>query len=123
MRSAPWLALIPLVTLVYGFSVTLFYGPTGAPAPDPAYYYLLNALNLIVGYPIEYLDQPGTPVQMLGAVALAVTHALYGSDGITQDLLTRPGMYAVAFFRSLVFMRPRWPRWVTSRGVAAAAWA
>jgi hypothetical protein len=101
MRSVLWLALIPFATLVYAFSVTLFYGPTGAPDPDPAYYYLLNTLNLIVGYPIEYLDQPGTPVQMLGAVALSVTHALYGSAGITEDLLTRPGMYAVAFFRTL----------------------
>jgi hypothetical protein len=99
-----WLTLIPFATLLYGFTLTSFYGPTAAPDPDPAYYYVLNALNLLEGHPIAYIEQPGTPVQIVGAIAFRTVYALQGSGGVAHDLIDDPAVYVVTFFRFLVLL-------------------
>lgn len=58
---------------------------------DPTYPYVLNALLVAEGRPPALATHPGTPLQVLGAVVLRVTHALSGSRLSLKDhVLTDP---------------------------------
>jgi len=43
--------------------------------PRSCYYFLLTSLNFVAGHPIIYTDNPGTPVQMVGVVAIRTVYA------------------------------------------------
>lgn len=63
---------------------------------DPAYFYLLNSLNLaqFSGYGVGHVDHPGTPLQMLGAIVIKVYFLLSGKQEVmVSDVLTGPEAY------------------------------
>jgi hypothetical protein len=58
---------------------------------DPTYPYVLNALLVAEGRPPALATHPGTPLQVLGAAALHVAHAVSGSpQGLREHVLTDP---------------------------------
>lgn len=69
---------------------------------DPTYPYVLNALLVAEGRPPALATHPGTPLQVLGAVVLRVTHALSGSPMSLKDhVLTDPERF-VAGIRTVL---------------------
>lgn len=65
---------------------------------DPEYVYLLNAANLAGLKGVGYIDHPGTPVQVLGAVTIRIVHFFNFSSEINwrTDVLQRPEYYLKA---------------------------
>lgn len=105
VRSPLWLLMVPLATLIYSVGLEAFLGPSGVGFPDPGYHYLFDGLNLLEGYPIErHIEHPGTPVQVIGAVAIRSIYALTGSGGIVRDLVERPKIYISGFFVLLMVL-------------------
>lgn len=68
---------------------------------DPAYVYLLNALNLAELAPPWHVDHPGTPVQLLGALVIRAEWARRCLVGVcapvAQDVLADPERYLRLF--------------------------
>ena len=60
---------------------------------DPTYPYLFNSLNLLNKIPPSHIDHPGTPVQLLGALILKITHLGSSIDQITEKILRDPEQY------------------------------
>jgi len=60
---------------------------------DPSYLYLGSALHIAHGkFPI-HVDNPGAPVQLLGALSLRITHTIAGKGGFPEDVISRPEFY------------------------------
>lgn len=57
---------------------------------DPDYYYLLNGLRLVEGLPPTDLSHPGTPAQMLVALALRLMHPAMGTEELVLAVLKDP---------------------------------
>jgi hypothetical protein len=102
--TAIWLALVPAAVLAYAVKLVLSFGPSGANSPDPSYYYLMNALNLLEGHRIEHIHHPGTPVQAIGAATIAAVHALTGSADAVRDVVERPAAYVTAYYLVLMVL-------------------
>src|SRR4051812_45859061 len=84
--------LIPLVTAV-------LIGIFGPYEGDPSYGPLMSALNLLHLHPPGYLDHPGTPIHILGAVILAqawlVRTPFTGFAGLDTDILLNPNLFLI----------------------------
>lgn len=52
--------------------------------------FLLNSLNLVNGVPPWHVDQPGTPLQLLGALAMYLYSKLFSVENITTAVLQDP---------------------------------
>lgn len=90
------LSLLSLLILpaVY-FALTLVLRENGGPfwiwhIVDPSYYYLFDALNLVNLTPPGHPYHPGTPVQVLGALALKSAYPLTDGPAITQAVMADP---------------------------------
>lgn len=64
---AEWAAPLPFYSLKY----------------DPEMPYFMNSLALFKGIPYSYIDHPGTPVEVLGSVLLAITRPVTRMRGVT----------------------------------------
>lgn len=104
VRSLLWLLLIPFAVLVYAIRLPGFFAPSAVFEADPSYFFLMNSLNIVMGHPVWYINQPGTTVETIGAVTIRVVHGIVGSGDIVTDVIQRPGMYVTAFY--LVLMMP-----------------
>jgi len=71
---------------------------------DPTYAYLTNGLLLATGRAAAHTDNPGTPVQLLGAVTIRVAHLLTGRGELEEDVLARPERYLAAMRLVLVMV-------------------
>lgn len=69
---------------------------------DPDGVYLVNSLSLATLRPIDHIDHPGTPVQILGAFALRAVHAVSGEGTLTEDVFRRPETYLSAIHLALL---------------------
>ena len=75
---------------VLGVALAGYYGLVewGAPLPfystkyDPEMPYFMNSLALFKGVPYGYIDHPGTPVEVLGTMMLALTRPWTRSIGV-----------------------------------------
>jgi hypothetical protein len=63
---------------------------------DPDYVYLLNGLNILQGFVPAHLDHPGTPLQVIVALVIKITHWLAGSGDVAGDVVRRPDLYLYA---------------------------
>ena len=61
-----WLAPLPFYSMKY----------------DPEMPYFMNSLALIKGVPYGYIDHPGTPLEVLGTIMLALTRPWTRSSGV-----------------------------------------
>jgi uncharacterized membrane protein len=86
--SFPIAILILLLLGWFVFSQIVFPG-LFSQNYDPEMAYLFSSLNVVKGQPIVYIDHPGTPMQLAGALILLVTYPLAkwsGSSFITYTL-------------------------------------
>lgn len=86
---------------------------------DPCYVYLISSLNIAQFTSPVHFDHPGTPVQIIGAIVIKLTHLFKGSPfSVSEDVLTNPESYldniqislvvincAVLFFTALIIYR------------------
>ncbi|PWB77804.1 MAG: hypothetical protein C3F07_00360 [Anaerolineales bacterium] len=69
---------------------------------DPAALYFIDSLSVFIGKSYEYVDHPGTPVQVIGSLLLAVTYPFFESrDAFVNFFLARPGAF---FLMAHVFL-------------------
>lgn len=62
---------------------------------DPAAYYMLDSLSVFIGKSYVYVDHPGTPMQIIGTLMLALTYPFFESTkAFVHFYITKP----VAFF-------------------------
>ncbi|HET9907646.1 MAG TPA: hypothetical protein VFQ23_13425, partial [Anaerolineales bacterium] len=61
---------------------------------DPAAVYFLDSLSVFVGRSYTYVDHPGTPIQLIGTLFLALTYPFLGRQEAFIDFhLARPGAF------------------------------
>ncbi|MBF0504439.1 MAG: hypothetical protein HQL14_04975 [Candidatus Omnitrophica bacterium] len=88
-----WIAvIIPFIVLFFSFQFKLATGPYWQ-FPDPSYAYLLSSLSLIKNFSTTYIDHPGTPVQILGAVVILLLNMGQSASGIIHRALLAPDFY------------------------------
>jgi hypothetical protein len=69
---------------------------------DPAALYLVDSLSAFIGKTYVYVDHPGTPVQVIGSLLLALTYPFFHSKEVfIQFFLVRPNVF---FFMANVFL-------------------
>lgn len=99
------LVIIPIIFVFTAAALKQARGPYWMGSNyDPDYAYLLNSLNLTQGHGIGHYDHPGTPVHILGALALGPSHLLrtHQFGGLAKDVLQYPEFYLNAI--SLTFL-------------------
>ncbi len=95
-RPFPWSKLatvgaIPLLLLALGLSLAPARGEFWLGQNyDPSYLYLFGSLTLAEGAPTSFLDHPGVPVQLLGAVVLRLRHLFTGEGALRDAVLAAP---------------------------------
>ena len=58
---------------------------------DPAAFYFLDSLSVFIGRTYVYVDHPGTPMQIIGSLLLALTYPfLGGTQAFINFYITRP---------------------------------
>jgi len=107
IKLSPFLLLIPLFIIVWGFLNLYFFDPFYAHASDPEYPYLLNGLNvaLLEFSRIGHFDHPGTPFQIYCGLIIRLTHIFSGKEAIAQDVISRPEYYLSAISFSLIILQ------------------
>jgi hypothetical protein len=62
---------------------------------DPAYMYLLNSLNVARMKNVGHIDNPGTPLQVAGAVVMRIVHFIsnHPKDDLQAHVLKNPEIY------------------------------
>lgn len=100
-QSKRFLWIIPMMFLLVGLSFS-----RAKFANDPDYIYLLNALNIIKLQPVGHIDNPGTTVMELGAVAVWVNWLFdsTATEGAVAEVIKNPDKYIEGFGRFLVFL-------------------
>jgi len=89
---APYIALsvIPFLTVITGVKIRNVSTPYYLLNYDPDYAYLFNSLSILSFLAPEYIDHPGTPVQLLGALILKLMHPFEGSEQIIYEVIEDP---------------------------------
>ena len=91
MRRALAAAALPLVIGLAALGIWEARGPFWLGTnQDPTYVYLLDSLRLAVGVPVVHVNHPGTPVLMLGAAGLSLTHAGSEPEGLVAAVVGDP---------------------------------
>jgi len=88
-------AIIPIVFFIYFLFLysqrVPFYHSYNS---DPQYIHLFSGLNLAQGIvEIGNLDNPGTPLQVIEAVVIKLTHYFSGEKPLPEDVLANPEKY------------------------------
>ncbi len=91
-----WTAIwaLPIAGLVAGIILRGHAGPFWLWSNlDPDYWYLLDSLNILnLNWPV-HIAHPGTPLQVLGALLIKLSHPFSSADEITNLVLKDPEPY------------------------------
>lgn len=88
------LLVLPLLLINTGSLLTESKGPYWlAPNQDPEYAYLFNALNVATLTKIGHTDHPGTPVQVIGGIALRLLNINASSSTLAEEVIRDPEYY------------------------------
>lgn len=94
------LFLVPIPILVYWVYWSL--QPSYWFNADPATLYFIDSLSVFIGKSYVYVDHPGTPMQVIGSILLALVYPFFGGrDAFLQFFLSRPNAF---FFMAHVFL-------------------
>ena len=63
---------------------------------DPSFHYLLNSLKIVELETPAHVDNPGTPLQVVGAVVISAIHLFRDTDSVRFDVLQNPDLYLEA---------------------------
>lgn len=104
-REMLWPLLACLVLVVVYVLMVPYFRPLYLRYSDPDYVYLGNGLALNYLVPVGHVDHPGTPVQVLSAVGIALKYYLFPESGAVmyKDVLSHPESY-LAFINGLIFV-------------------
>ncbi len=103
LRSVPLLLFVPLTVILVGLLIKRSLGPFWVGTNyDPDCLYLFASLNIANLMGPGFVAHPGTPLQLFGALVLAVTHLVAGSGSLVTDVLTRTQLFMNALSYSLM---------------------
>jgi hypothetical protein len=91
--------IIPAMLILSAAAMKYARGPYYICSPtDNDYLYLVSSLAMADSKPVFFTDHPGTPLQMLGAVTMKITHALDSSqrENLAYAVLKNPEFYLKA---------------------------
>ena len=92
--------LVPIPILGYWVYWTLH--PSYWFNADPAALYFIDSLSVFIGKSYVYVDHPGTPVQVISSLLLALAYPFFSSkEAFIQFFLVRPNVF---FFMTNVFL-------------------
>lgn len=92
----PFLIALPftLFFVVYVYQLNKSRGEYWhAGMSDPSFLYLGSALNIASGHFPTHVDNPGAPVQAIGAICFRITHIIAGQGDFAEDVLSRTVFY------------------------------
>lgn len=93
----PLLLILPVILFLTCSLLQKYQGPYFTNSQyDPSYVYLISSLNLshFSGYGVEHIDHPGTPVQVIGAIVIKLSHFVTGEKiSLAEDVLLNPEKY------------------------------
>lgn len=93
-------AIVALPMLVYWIYWTL--NPSYWYNGDPAAFYMVDSLSVFDGGTYTYVDHPGTPMQVLGTIFLALTYPFFGGyEAFIDFYIARPQAF---FLMAHVFL-------------------
>jgi hypothetical protein len=95
MRMKLILGILPLAFLLCGFIFREMASPYSQRSIDPEYIYFISALSMGSGIPdVAHIDNPGTPLQVLGAIVFRVVW-LFEASGkpFAESVLTQSDDY------------------------------
>jgi len=136
----PYVQWMPIVLLVsYWIWVHLIFPTPFYTYYDPETPYMLNSLMIFKGQRYAYIDHPGTPVEVIGSVLLALTYpaAVLNHEAFVPFTLKNPEIFltlarafltlmsalcAVLLFR-FAFVRKTWLGLLTALAVALTFYA
>src|SRR5438128_2129457 len=125
-RLAGWLGIVSvcLAFAIYGF-ITAWLAPISARLHyDPSLQYMLSSLSWFRGATYAYIDHPGTPLEVLGTVLLALTLPFVNSapGGFITFHLTHPQVFLGVAQTLLVVASMAVAAWLTRHSIAATHW-
>jgi hypothetical protein len=95
--------LVTSPILIYWFYWT--FNPSYWFNGDPAAYYLVDSLSVFTGGSYLYVDHPGTPVQIVGTLLLALTYPFFdGRDAFINFYITKPEAFFLMTHTFLLVM-------------------
>jgi hypothetical protein len=105
------LLILPVLTAAIALTLRESAGPFWVWSNlDPDYFYLFDALHLVIGEPPGHIPHPGVPVDMLGALVLRLAHLGDASARILDLSLADPETQLAAISTAIVL------------AIALAAW-
>jgi hypothetical protein len=103
LRSVLLLSIVPLTVILIGLLVKQSLGPFWiGPNYDPDCLYLFASLNIANLMGPGLVAHPGTPLEVIGALVLVVTHFVAGQGSLVADVLTRTQVFMNALSYSLM---------------------
>lgn len=115
MRRLLIFAAAPVLLLAIA---AIILAMAGGHSPDPDYAYFFNGLEILDLHPPSYYDHPGTPVEMLAALAILVTWLVrLPLDGasILASAVARPEVYLNVINAGLVLTAAAALLWLGQR--------
>lgn len=92
--------IAPVVLLFIALMLTNARGPFwSGHIMDPDYTYLISSVRFITGQPIIHTDHPGTPVQVVGGIAIKIIYQLrvwssyINEQNIVNDVIVNSELY------------------------------
>lgn len=106
MRNRIWLAITPLLFVAMSSWFREMAGPYSRRSIDPEYIYFISSLSMANGIPdVQHVDNPGTPLQVLGAIAFRLIHLVRHNDTpFTEDVLTHSDLYLAGVSHMLAIL-------------------
>lgn len=98
------LLIIPICTAFVAIKVRNVTTPYFLLNYDPDYAYLFNSLNILNFLSPAYVDHPGTPVQLLGALIIKFIHPFESSIEIMKAVIQAPEKYLLSISNGLIAM-------------------
>src|SRR5712692_8556661 len=119
--------IVPVIVLLLSLT---FVRMLGGFAGDPSYAPFMNALNVLKFHTTGYMDHPGTPVHILGALVLGLVWLLrapfVGFSLPEYDILSNPELYlhcintAFAVLSAAAIYYLGWRLYVATRSLPVA---
>ena len=96
---------LPSITFIIREISKLYTGPYWfASNFDPEYAYLFNSLNVIHFFKIEYVDHPGTPLQVLGGVVIFLYNLFFRDSKVNEDVVLNSDLYLNVINIVIIFL-------------------
>ncbi|MGB9746690.1 MAG: hypothetical protein ACPLXM_07155 [Bacteroidales bacterium] len=87
------LLLIPISLICLGFQLRSAGGPFSLAATDPEFIFLFSGVALTMGRLDLFIDQPGTPLQVMEGITARIIHFFRPGQDFVTDVMQHPDLY------------------------------